>query len=55
MFAGCSVAGVAGNYVAVAVVVVGAGDAESFGGTFLVNIANHHPGPLLQALLHFCK
>ena len=53
MIAGCSLAGVAGSSVAVAVVVIGAGDevAECFGGTFLADSVGHHPSPLL----HFCK
>ena len=53
MIAGCSVAGGAGSFVAVAVVVAVAGGAESFGGACLVDFANHHPSPLLCALLCF--
>ena len=57
MFAGCSVAGDMGSSVAVAValVVIRAEVAESFGGTFLSDFVDHHPSSLLHALLHFCK
>ena len=50
MIAGCTVAGGAGSFVAVAV----AGGTESFGGTALVDFAGHYPSPL-HACLHFCK
>ena len=55
MIAGCSVARGAGSFAAVAVVVAVAGGTDSFGGTSLVDFADHNPSPLLHALLHFCK
>ena len=55
MTAGCSVARGTEGFVAVAVVVAGAGGAESFGGASLVDFADHHRSPLLHALLHFCN
>ena len=51
MIAGCSVAWGAGSFVAVTVVVAD----ESFWGTSLVDFVDHHPSPLLHALLCFCK
>ena len=55
MTASCSMATGAEGFVAVAVVVMGAGAevAESFGGAFLADFVDHHPSPLLCALLFF--
>ena len=50
MIAGCSVARGDQSFVAVS----GAGGAESFDGTSLVDYAYYHPRSL-YALLHFCK
>ena len=55
MIAGCSVAGSTRSSMVVAVVVIGAEIAESFGGTFLADFVDHHPFPLHYALLYFCK
>ena len=57
MIAGCSLAGAVEGFVAVAVVVTVTvvEGVERFGGAFLVDFVDHHPSPLLHALLHFCK
>ena len=55
MIAGCSVAEGAERFVAEAVVMTVVVGTESFGGASLVDFADHHPSPLLHALLHFCK
>ena len=55
MIAGCSVAGGTEGFVAVAVAMAWAETAKSFGGAFLTDFVDHHPSPLLCALLHICK
>ena len=51
----CPVVGGAESFVVEGTGYSVAGSAESFGGTSLIEFADHHPSPLLHALLHFCK
>ena len=51
----CPVVGGAESLVAEGAGHSATGSVECFGGTSLVDFADHHPSPLLCALLCFCK